>query len=253
MKRHILYFAAVCFIASFSLSSCNKDKTPEGQVVENAVQDKDGNKYSAVKIGEHTWMAENLRTTKYADGTPIPMGTTTDGTTGYRYNPNGDANNVKTHGYLYNWTAAMNGKGSSDANPSGVQGVCPKGWHMPSKTEWEELINYIGRQSEFVCTVNEGDAYVAKAMASTEGWEPSAQTCAPGNLPSTNNATGLNGTPAGAFSGSYSAFKISANMWSTSEDGSDKAWVVTLNYMHPNNSINSVSKGNAYSVRCVKD
>ena len=254
MKRHILYFAAALIAASFSLTSCDKDKTPDGQIINDAVQDKDGNKYDAIKIGDHTWMTENLRSTKYADGTDIPMGTSPNGNTGYRYNPNGDEKNVKTHGYLYNWTAAMNGEGSSNTNPSHVQGVCPKGWHIPSKAEWEDLINYIGRQSEFVCTIEEGgDAYVAKAMASTEGWEPSTQTCAPGNLPSTNNATGLNGTPAGAYTGIYSAFKIAASMWNATEDGSENAWVTTLNYMHPNASINSVSKGNAYSVRCVKD
>ena len=253
MKRHFLYFAAALIAASFSLTSCDKDKTPDGQIINDAVQDKDGNKYDAIKIGDHTWMTENLRSTKYADGTDIPMGTSPNGNTGYRYNPNGDEKNVKTHGYLYNWTAAMNGKGSSNTNPSHVQGVCPKGWHIPSKAEWEDLINYIGRQSEFVCSVNEGDVFVAKAMASTEGWYPSTETCAPGNLPSTNNATGLNGTPAGAYTGSYSAFSIAANMWSTTENGSANAYVVTLNYMHPTCGVNSVDKGDAYSVRCVKD
>jgi uncharacterized protein (TIGR02145 family) len=47
--------------------------------------------------------------------------------------------NYATYGVLYNWTAAMNGAESSDANPSGVQGICPDGWHLPSDAEWKQL------------------------------------------------------------------------------------------------------------------
>jgi uncharacterized protein (TIGR02145 family) len=52
--------------------------------------------------------------------------------------------NYSTYGVLYNWIVAMNGAASSSSSPSGVQGVCPDGWHLPSEAEWTTLINYLG-------------------------------------------------------------------------------------------------------------
>ncbi|MBQ1653060.1 MAG: hypothetical protein II060_04665, partial [Bacteroidales bacterium] len=91
---------------------------------------RDNTDYKTIKIGDQTWMAENLR---YAGD--LSIGNDTSSTVAYRYYPNGDESNVETYGYLYNWKAAMNGENSSDANPSGVQGICPDGWHLPSNAE----------------------------------------------------------------------------------------------------------------------
>jgi uncharacterized protein (TIGR02145 family) len=55
--------------------------------------------------------------------------------------------NYATYGVLYNWTAAMDGEASSTTNPSGIQGVCPAGWHLPSDAEWTELTDYLGGES----------------------------------------------------------------------------------------------------------
>ncbi|MBU0476303.1 MAG: T9SS type A sorting domain-containing protein [Bacteroidetes bacterium] len=97
------------------------------------VTDYDGNKYKTVKIGNQTWMAENLRSTHYSDGTPISY-----------YNYNNDSNNVPIYGRLYSWAAAMKNHLSSKTNPSNVQGIAPVGWHLPSKAEWQELATYLG-------------------------------------------------------------------------------------------------------------
>ncbi|MBQ5524527.1 MAG: hypothetical protein IIT93_03310, partial [Paludibacteraceae bacterium] len=67
----------------------------------------------------------------------------TSTTEAYRYNPNDDVDNVATYGYLYNWTAVMNGESSSASTPSGVQGICPNGWHLPSDDEWKALLTEI--------------------------------------------------------------------------------------------------------------
>ena len=96
-----------------------------------AIKDYDGNFYRIVEIGNQIWMAENLKSLHYSDGTPID--------TAIAYN--NDENNVELYGRLYTWNAAMNYTDSSSANPSGVQGACPSEWHIPSKDEWIELMN----------------------------------------------------------------------------------------------------------------
>jgi uncharacterized protein (TIGR02145 family) len=122
------------------------------------VLDIDGNNYKTVQIGTQTWMAENLRTTRYADGTTIPLvtphdnwGSLTDTSKAYCWSGwgfGGDSANLDhVYGPYYTWQAAMNGADSSSLIPSGVQGVCPTGWHLPSKGEWEILINYVGTDS----------------------------------------------------------------------------------------------------------
>jgi uncharacterized protein (TIGR02145 family) len=111
---------------------------------------RDGNEYNWVQIGDQVWMAENLAylpsVNMVADGS--------HGTAGSYYYVYGyDGTNVtdakatanySTYGVLYNWTAAMDGEASSTTNPSGVQGVCPTGWHLPSDAEWTELTDYLG-------------------------------------------------------------------------------------------------------------
>lgn len=113
------------------------------------VEDYDGNIYNTVKIGNQWWMAENLKTTHYHDGTEINL---------VLNEADWDAllsidkamcyHKKNTYGILYNWSATMNDAVSSNTNPSGVQGVCPDGWHVPSDSEWSELINYLGGYKE---------------------------------------------------------------------------------------------------------
>jgi len=93
------------------------------------VTDYDGNFYKTVKIGNKCWMAENLKSLHYSDGSVI--------TGDYHYN--GDSFNTRAFGKLYTWAAVMNGEPSSSSNPSEVQGICPEGWHVPSENEWKVL------------------------------------------------------------------------------------------------------------------
>jgi uncharacterized protein (TIGR02145 family) len=101
------------------------------------IKDIDGNTYQTVWIGDQLWFAENLKTTHYNDGTPIPN--VTDDTawsaliTGARsYYGNDSTTNAPVYGALYNWYAEENGK------------LCPSGWHVPTDTEWTVLTNYLG-------------------------------------------------------------------------------------------------------------
>ena len=215
------------------------------------VTDIDGNVYKTVKLGNQVWMAENLRTTRYADGRKIPLGTTTSDDVAYRYYPDDNSANVSTYGYLYNWAAVMNGSASSSANPSGVQGICPDGWHVPSDAEWTELENYVSSQSQYVCGGDED--YIAKALASEEGWNSSPNYCAVGNNPSANNATGFSARPAGSYNGYYYYFGYSAYFWSATQDGSNYAYYRNLNYYYANVGRNLNYKDNGYSVRCIRN
>ena len=218
----------------------------------HTLTDVEGNTYNTVWIGNQCWMKENLRTRKYADSTPIPLGTTTSSTTDYRYYPYGDSANVATYGYLYNWTATMHGSGASSSNPSHVQGICPEGWHMPSNNEWTQLYNYLRNNSEFTCGGSSNN--VAKALAATTGWNTTSTSCAVGNTPDDNNLSGFSALPAGAYMGGtsgYGATGANANFWSTTE------WTATTSARWNVNANSSMFSGSyyekyyAFSVRCV--
>ncbi len=100
------------------------------------VSDYDGNVYAAVRIGDQVWMAENLRSTHYSDGAPIEC---------WPYND--DPAMARTYGRLYRLAALTRGAASSVANPSGVQGAAPQGWHIPSPAEWQQLAATLGGAS----------------------------------------------------------------------------------------------------------
>ena len=215
------------------------------------VTDYDGNVYNTVQIGNQCWMKENLKTTHYANGTALTLGTSTSTSEKYYYNPNGSANNVSSYGYLYNWPAVMNNNTSSTSNPSCVQGVCPTGWHVPSDAEWTQLETYVSSQSAYLCN---GDvANIAKALSATSGWGVSSGTCYVGNNPSANNATGFSAVPAGYYKGGYDYFGGYAYFWSTTNSSSTQSYYrnIMCNAADVTKSSNVFSC--AYSVRCLRD
>ena len=138
MKKALL--SVLCIILVLASTGCHRRVTERPAVIiPRAVKDIDGNAYDGVRIGEQVWMASNLKTTRYADGTEIPSGDPDihSSSNPYRYVPGGDASNVKRLGYLYNWPAVVHGSSQSNESPSGVQGICPDGWHVPSNAEWK--------------------------------------------------------------------------------------------------------------------
>lgn len=216
------------------------------------VTDADGNVYNTVIIGSQCWMRENLRVTKYASGTSIPLGSSTSTSDPYRYYPDDDAGNVSTYGYLYNWLAVMNGSVSSASNPSGVQGVCPDGWHLPSDTEWIQLTDYVSSQSAYLC--NATSTYIAKALASQTGWNNSTDTCEVGNMPSNNNTTGFGTVPAGLlYYGIDNRFGDIAYLWSATQNSETTAYYRYLNYTSATVVRSSNNMYYGCSVRCLRD
>ena len=169
----------------------------------STLTDIDGNEYATLMLGSQCWMKQNLRTTHYADGTEIALGNaSSDFNSPLRFAPGSESSEVlNAYGYLYNWAATMHGGSSSSSNPSGVQGVCPDGWHVPSDAEWTQLTDFVASNSDNVCDGN--PAYIAKSMASTEMWGnwgtcPSVSCRMCTNL-STNNSTGFSVLPSGTM------------------------------------------------------
>ena len=242
-----------------SQSTTAKPSRPVTDGPSQPVTDIDGNEYKTVKLGNQVWMAENLRTTRYADGTLIPLGTEASFTTAYRYYPDDSSANVSDYGYLYNWAAVMNGSASSDANPSVVQDICPDGWHVPSDAEWTELTNYVKSQSQYVCGDYTGN--IAKALASEEGWYSYYYgECAVGN-PDANNATGFSARPAGYYEvvcfdnyfDNYRYFGYDAYFWSATQSDSGNAYFRYLSYLSALVYRYDTTKDYGYSVRCVRN
>ncbi len=217
-----------------------------------SVTDYDGNIYNTVKIGNQCWMRENLRTEHYSDGTEIAMGNTYSNSTPYRYNPDNDHSVVATYGYLYNWTAVIHPSTSSSVNRSGVQGICPEGWHVPSEAEWMQLFDFVSSQSENVC--NSNTSYIAKSLAATRGWYTHDGTCSIGNDRTTNNVTGFSALPAGFYAlGNYFTFGDYVSYWSATENSNSKVFGHSLIYYDAIVYNGDVDKDNAISVRCLLD
>ena len=239
--------------------SGGQSEPQSGDVVYNAVVDVDGHSYDAVLIGNKFWMIQNLKATRYSNGEEIPVSVPDEDRTDtapLRFVPKGDGAYVEQYGYLYNWPAVMHGANSSSHNPSGVQGVCPYGWHVPSRAEWEQLTNFIGLQSEYQCN---GDRYnVAKAMASTSGWKEASKTCAVGNKQYNNNATHFSAYPAGRGDISVNNnFTQDAYFWSCTQSATPGwemyAYDFELDYYSATTYMYAPYKGNAMAVRCVRD
>jgi len=121
---------------------------PGSMPVSKFTDSRDGRVYRSITVGNQVWMAENL---KYLPSVTGPGTSSSTSACYYVYGYNGtDVATAKTsinyliYGVLYNWYAAMNGAASSSSSPSGVQGACPAGWHLPSTAEWTTLINSLG-------------------------------------------------------------------------------------------------------------
>jgi len=210
----------------------------------------DGYSYSAVLIGDQCWLAENLRTTLYANGDLIPAGltggewsSTTSGATAVYGEGNSDCSegvpsidmcdeveSLAAYGRLYNWYAVDD-----------TRGLCPSGWHVPTDGEWTELEDYITSQG---LAGTEG-----AALKSTYGWN--------------EQLIGSNGTDDFGFSafpggvrvqsdGDFAAAGYNGNWWSSSTILGN-AWYRYLDFIALGVLRNDVNPRQGYSVRCLRD
>jgi uncharacterized protein (TIGR02145 family) len=230
------------------------------------VSDFDGNVYPTVTLGTQTWMAQNLRATHYADGTPVPRVSGTpnwDALTvsnqAYCWYDDDSTRNAGIYGALYTWAGAMKGAASSAATPSGIQGVCPSGWHLPSDDEWLILVSYLitnGYNYDGTSTGNK----IGKTVASSSNWQASADSGTVGkpDYPAYRNKTGFSAPPGGYRDQWGTCFFLGAesHMWSATEY-SDLAGLVHSLFYYSRDFItlppSCYYKENGFSVRCVKD
>jgi len=225
----------------------------------NLVYDIDGNSYNIVTLGEQKWMAKNLKTTRYTDGTKIPIISNAEwqaiGDTGkawcyYDY----VSDYFEIYGALYNWNTAMNGATSSSADSGYVQGICPKGWHIPTYFEWLSLQSYL-IQNGYNYDETSQENKIAKSMASTQWWGNSNVEGAIGNYQSANNRSGFSALPGGvrATDGTFYYLGTRGNWWTTTEMGEDQIYLRTLVNDHNDFVLTYGSKSMGASVRCLRD
>ena len=207
---------------SCTKSGSKTDPTPTS----TTITDGDGNVYHAVQIGVQTWMLENLKTTKYRNGDPIPN--VTNGTswvnltTGAYCNYNNDANNGATYGRLYNWFAVYDSRK-----------IAPAGWHIPTAAEWATLASYL---------LGKGGAGARLKEAGTTHWA-SPNTGA-------SNSSGFTALPGGqrVDDGTFFQIGVQGCWWI-----SDQVWG---QYMFSSDIIlhdDAFPQICGLSVRCIKD
>jgi uncharacterized protein (TIGR02145 family) len=218
----------------------------------NSVTDQDGNTYDYLTYGDQVWTVDNAEMVTYRDGTPIPEVTDntewealTTGAWSYY-------NNDPTKPRLYNWFAVM-GFHDTDPNTPNKE-FAPEGWHVPSDAEWTTLEEHLianGYNYDDTTTENK----IAKAMASTTGWNSSTGLGEPGNDQSLNNDSGFNAFPEGyRFNdGSFTNEGYNAFFWSSTELNPNLARYSLLSFNNSYLFRNYNYKQNGFSVRFVRD
>lgn len=231
-----------------------------GKPIYDSVKDRNGRSYQTVKIGGQWWMAENLACNIYDTESPksgkkIDLVETTKQATPYYLKPdlsaakNMSSSQKEKAGYLYNWAAAV---GTDDASGSGSQnsqGICPNGWHLPSKSDWETLQNTVAALA-LLPVVKQVGVY----LVSSSGWNDEQ-----GNG---YDIFGFNGLPVGYYNNYYSSgkmMKAGDDCYSWSSTMYKQAAYLASEAYYPILSAGNVSNfstqtcWHAMPVRCVKN
>ncbi|MFC0877142.1 fibrobacter succinogenes major paralogous domain-containing protein [Saccharicrinis sp. FJH2] len=215
----------------------------------DSLEDIEGNIYKIIKIGDQAWMAENLRTTKYNDGTAIPNVTVdtiwSNLTTAAYCNYDNDENIGLLYGRLYNGFTINTSK------------LCPEGWHVPSEDDWLKLDNYLIENGYSWSDIVGYKWEIGKSLSSTSGWKESGYKGDVGNNQASNNTSGFNALPVGARgeNGHFVAWGTNSALWSTtvSRYHSDITRVFFLVYNQPGHFSIDIYNQYGYGVRCVKN
>jgi uncharacterized protein (TIGR02145 family) len=214
------------------------------------VEDIDGNVYQTLQISDQCWMASNLNTTRSPSGVGIA-----------RICYSNAPSNCELYGGLYSWTTMMNGSASSNGNPSGVQGICPTGWHVPSDAEWTELTDYLINTYVDITASNVSNKLKScRQVDSPLGGDCSTTTHPRWDSHSSQYGTndfGFSALPGGGYQGgSFVSLGLGSNWWSSTANAANSyydAWFRQMWYTHGGVSSVSLPKLYGYAVRCVRD
>ena len=237
-------------VSTVSVASPCKTEAGDNCEYGTLTDDRDGQTYKTVKIGEQWWMAENLN---YAyTGVPFKVRGFTSDSTSWCYD--NDAANCAKYGRLYTWAAAMDSAGiipGNTANGCGygklcklgnvkVRGVCPEGWHLPTEAEWSTLFDAVG-----------GQVIAGIMLKSTEGWKDKND----GTSGNGSDNFGFSALPAGGryYDGDFNGEGNDANFWSSTEDDSNAAYYMRLYYSIDYAYLGNYFKDDGFSVRCLRD
>jgi uncharacterized protein (TIGR02145 family)/uncharacterized repeat protein (TIGR02543 family) len=214
-----------------------------------AMMDGEGNEYKTVRIGSQTWMAENLRSTKYQTGGDIIPDTSTATwmTANYGkycyYSNTTNADSIKKYGALYNWYAVNTGK------------LAPPGWHVPTDADWTALESYL-ITSGYNWDGSTSGNKIAKALAARTDWKEFTTAGTPGNNLSANNASGFSALPAGYRGSNGYFFDTQGSFgcwWSATEFLALVAYSCDFSYGNQYLDRGQDPKVTGLSVRLVKD
>jgi uncharacterized protein (TIGR02145 family) len=192
---------------------------------------RDGQVYRYVTIGNQAWMAENLN---YDAGSGS-------------YCSSLKVSNCDIYGRLYDWNTAMAGASSSETVPSGVQGVCPSGWHLPSDAEWDTLASFVANETGLTGKTDDDWTEIGVKLKAKTNWYSS------GNGSDDYGFTALPGGYRRGDNGQYQHLGFHGFWWSATQVDASVArrW-----YLEYNNEILHRENGTktfGYSVRCIKD
>jgi uncharacterized protein (TIGR02145 family) len=254
-KHKLLNILMVAFASTLLIFiACQKDENDNpttedptnGEIINwgDGVTDIDGNNYSSVIIGNQEWMAENLKTMTYSDGTPIDLvENDTDWlnntTAAYCWYDNDQAQYAETYGALYNWYTVNTGN------------LCPEGWHVPTDEEWNILEMELGMsQGEVEHTSWRGSNEGSKLAGNAALWSDGAL-----ENDSEFGSIGFTALPAGFrnSTGAFDIIGICGVWWSATEANTDFALYRCLYYTSTGVMRNTYHKEDGFSVRCLKD
>lgn len=251
----LVVILSALFIVSCKKEQPDPDEKPDITGQTGTLTDIDGNTYNWIGIGAQAWMAENLKVTHYADGTPI----TYIGETGAWRNKARDAKaycwyenlteNRDVYGALYTWAAALNGTAPSDAPyPICLQGVCPDGWHLPTDQNWKELEMHLGMSFQ------EANEKQWRGTDEGEQLKENGNTHWAGSSGEANES-GFTALPGGERDGygHFTELGTWGHFWSSTLHLNPSIWTRKLYYGNAGVYRSSQFMQNGFSVRCVRD
>ncbi len=259
--KHLVFISQIMLLSVIILSCSKNDdlKFDYGQM-----EDIDGNIYKTIQIGSQVWMAENLKTTTYRDGTPIPYGHLESGSTESENEEDGfyfiyphfeidgissESEMISAYGMHYNWHAVVN-----------PDGLCPQGWRVPATEDVEQLLSWVLSKDN----KKPGDQLKSCRYVNS----PRGGSCATTKHPRWNsflsmgqylyfgtNKYGFSALPAGYGSayGTFIDLGTGAGWWTSTTEQEHFGQTFAVGYSHSDLNIHYDDKRAYYSVRCIKE